>query len=191
MVELFRWVTGQLSEEDYKDIKGRLGEFCNKEIKFIRELQFTMPSDSDMQEQFRIVMNRLDGENIYLIKTREGNGCLMQNAEKITKTEFSLIIDGDLEKLKESDSQLLIELAWHMELDDCSIKGIVEYIQEKYIKESTLEEYTIKSLMVEIKESADRFFDNDLTASEDVDYDMKQLEYMKKIHMPVMINHAV
>lgn len=191
MVELFRWVTGQLSEEDYKDIKGRLGEFCKKEIQFIRELQFTMPSDSGMQEQFRIIMNRLDGENIYLMKTREGNGCLMQSTEKITKTEFYFIINGDYEALKESDNELLIELAWHMELDECAVKGIVEYIQEKYIKESTIEEYTIKSLMVGIKESAERFFDNDLTASKDVDYDMKQLEYMKKIHMPVMINNVV
>lgn len=192
MVEMFRQIVGRVSQEDYENIKGRLNTFCKKEIQFIRELQFQSGTEETMSEKFRIVRNRLDEEHIYLIKTREGNNkCLMQNTVDISEEEYNLIVECRYHEMKESENELIRDLAWHMELDDYEMSEIVEYIQEKYISQSGAEQYVFKSLMVEIEGSADEFLDENLTAAGDIDYDTKYFTYMKKINLPLIMKQAV
>ena len=191
MVEMFRWYSEQLSEKEYINIKRKLSTFCKKEISFIRELYFRMEIDMDIIENFRIIINRMDKSRMHLIKTREGNDCFIQNITSISVNEFENIINDRYDEMKESDDELIKDLAWNMELQNYKIDGMVEYIQEKYSGKTSEEEFIFKSLMVDIKEKPDKFLSDNLTASNEVDYDSKELICKRKIHTPVMLKHAV
>lgn len=191
MVEMFRWHSEQLSEKDYLNIKGRLSKICNKEITFTRELNFIADKDMDIAEKFRIIVNRMDKSRIYLIKTREGNDCFIQNITPVSEDELENIIAGEYDEMKESDNELIRDMAWNMELGNYKVDGMTEYIQEKYIMKDSDDEFIFKSLMVDINEGPEKFLCDDLTASDEVDYNRKELVCKRKIHMPLMLKHAV
>lgn len=191
MVEMFRLYSEQLSEKKYIDIKEKLSSFCNKEILFIRELSFSLETDMDITENFRIILNRMDKSHLYLIKAREGNDCFIQNVTSVTIDDYKNIINGRYDEMKESCNELIRDLAWNLELGNYKVGDMVEYIQEKYESKTSGEQFIFKSLKVDIDEGADMFLSDNLTSSTEVDYDKKELMCMSKIHMPVMLKHAV
>ena len=138
MVEMFKKFINVITNAQYILIKEKLNTYMKKEVEYIRRLDFSVESS----DRYYIMMYKCMKDVLVLVKEREINGCVVRKQTVITAEEFSAIIHNDYTLVKESENDVLREMAWGMEIDGIRVLGIREYVEESYRSEDTEEIYS-------------------------------------------------
>lgn len=128
MVEMFKKFINVITNAQYILIKEKLNTYMKKEVEYIRRLDFSVESS----DRYYIMMYKCMKDVLVLVKEREINGCVVRKQTVITAEEFSAIIHNDYTLVKESENDVLREMAWGMEIDGIRVLGIREYVEESY-----------------------------------------------------------
>lgn len=97
------------------------------------------------REKFRIRYYNDDLTFIRLEKKGKVNGLCFKQSARLTESQCSMIISGDLDWMKRSTHPLLIELYFKMNYQQLRPKTLVDYVREPYIYEPGNVRITIDS----------------------------------------------
>ena len=138
-----------LTLSDYIAIKNRLKNFAKLDknagdngIYHIRSLYFDNFNDKALmekisgfnnREKFRIRFYNHNHSFIRLEKKSKANGLCYKSSAPLTKDECEMILNGDIEFLKDSDKDVLKEFYCKLRYQCLKPKTIVDYTREAYI----------------------------------------------------------
>ena len=138
-----------LTLSDYISIKNRLKNFAKLDknagdngIYHIRSLYFDNFNDKALmekisgvnnREKFRIRFYNHNHSFIRLEKKSKANGLCYKSSAPLTKDECEMILNGDIEFLKDSDKDVLKEFYCKLRYQCLKPKTIVDYTREAYI----------------------------------------------------------
>ncbi len=192
MVEMFKKFINVITNAQYILIKEKLNTYMKKEVEYIRRLDFSVESS----DRYYIMMYKCMKDVLVLVKEREINGCVVRKQTVITAEEFSAIIHNDYTLVKESENDVLREMAWGMEIDGIRVLGIREYVEESYRSEDTEEIYSFIRSEIKYTDIPDNFLKEKLSYPDVESEDMNrtdrniEFEYLKRVNVPFAIQQT-
>lgn len=138
-----------INQGDYLILQQRLSKLFSHDSNtkekgeyHIRSLYFDTPSDKALmekingvnrREKFRLRMYNLDSSYIRLEKKAKENGLARKTSAPVTSLQVEQILQGDLEWMLDSESDLILEFYSKMKGQLLQPKTIVDYIREPFI----------------------------------------------------------
>lgn len=141
----------EISYSDYLALRSRLGAVMScddhaKDGKYtVHSMYFDTPYDKALREKkdginrrekFRLRYYDNDALYIKLEKKSKSNGLCLKEQAQLLPDEAMMLINGDIEHLKNSESALLRELCLKMETQLLRPVTIVDYIREPFVFEA-------------------------------------------------------